>query len=610
MENTQITGLNTNTKDYVAFEALNLRTFINSRLTETGIITDQNYAGSNISSIVDIIAYSYNTLMFYLNQTSSETMFTEASLYENMSRIVKLIGYNPVGIQTATVSMTCTAKNTIPAGSYVIPRYSFIRAGGGVYSFNNEVIFTKLTSGEELISSIGENYMMFEGKWQEYPDYTAVGDENESFVINAGDIKIDHFNIDVYVKDITTGKYSEWTKVDSLYLENGNSKTYEMRLNENKKYEIRFGDGVNGKKLNPNDVVSIFYLESSGSDGEIGVGDLYGKKMAKYTTGKFSTVFSDCFTDSSGIIDDYQISQLIFNNQNASAYYSDMENVDSIRKNAPASFKSQYRLVTKGDYVSFLERNYAYILRDIKCYNNTEYLENHIKYLLDIGLSSPFAENRVQFNQVQFSSSCNFGNIYFYALPKLANISTNDFALNYLTVTQKRAIINSLNDTKVITAQPIVVDPVFMACGFAVQSSSSAPSIEDQTNTKIVVKLQRGANFFPESVRVKVFNVINGYFNVKNMTLGKNVGMIEIKNLLTSIEGIESIYLLRTDTGEKSDSLSLLVWNQQYSAEDISYKYTDFKLKEFQCIYYNGLDFLEKKIEIVSSNNKIVLAAS
>ena len=104
MENTQITGLNTNTKDYVAFEALSLRTFINNRLTETGVFTDQNYAGSNISSIVDIIAYSYNTLMFYLNQTSSETMFTEASLYENMSRIVKLIGYNPVGIQTARVS--------------------------------------------------------------------------------------------------------------------------------------------------------------------------------------------------------------------------------------------------------------------------------------------------------------------------------------------------------------------------------------------------------------------------------------------------------------------------------------------------------------------------
>ncbi len=61
---------------YASFDALTLKQLIIDRLNEGGVYTDQVLEGSNISAIMDIIAYSYHTLLFYLNQTSSESLFT------------------------------------------------------------------------------------------------------------------------------------------------------------------------------------------------------------------------------------------------------------------------------------------------------------------------------------------------------------------------------------------------------------------------------------------------------------------------------------------------------------------------------------------------------
>ena len=70
---------------YVAFDALSLRQLIINRLNEEGTFTDQNSIGSNLASIIDIVSYSYNTLIYYLNKTATESMFTEAQLLENIN---------------------------------------------------------------------------------------------------------------------------------------------------------------------------------------------------------------------------------------------------------------------------------------------------------------------------------------------------------------------------------------------------------------------------------------------------------------------------------------------------------------------------------------------
>jgi len=228
---------------YTAFDATSLRQLIINRLNEQGTFTDQNYVGSNLASIIDIIAYAYNTLIYYLNRTASESIFTEAQLYENINRIVKLIDYSPLGAQTSTLAFKCSATG-FTQGLYTLPRYSYVLASGNIpFSFNEDITFNKTTNNSlEYLKEISEQKLLYQGIYQEYPTYTAAGEDYETIILNQGDYIVDHFNIDVYVKPALTGKWELFTKTPNLYLEDTGSKKYEIRLNQNQRYEIKFGD--------------------------------------------------------------------------------------------------------------------------------------------------------------------------------------------------------------------------------------------------------------------------------------------------------------------------------------------------------------------------------
>ena len=96
---------------YASFDAITLKEYIKERLTENSLFTDQNFEGSNLSALTDIFAFTYHILLFYLNQTSSEAMFDQAQLYENINKLVKLIGYNPEGPKTSILSFNATGNS-------------------------------------------------------------------------------------------------------------------------------------------------------------------------------------------------------------------------------------------------------------------------------------------------------------------------------------------------------------------------------------------------------------------------------------------------------------------------------------------------------------------
>lgn len=62
------------------------------------------------------------------------------------------------------------------------------------------------------------------------------------------------------------------SKCANLY--NPRSRIYTVQLNENRTYEIRFGNGVTGRKLMRGDRVYVFYLDSDGPMGEIDLTDV------------------------------------------------------------------------------------------------------------------------------------------------------------------------------------------------------------------------------------------------------------------------------------------------------------------------------------------------
>ena len=69
MSTQPLADINLPKDSYIAFDAFSMRELILRRLKEQGVFTDQDQIGSNLASIIDIVAYSFKTLMFYLNKT-------------------------------------------------------------------------------------------------------------------------------------------------------------------------------------------------------------------------------------------------------------------------------------------------------------------------------------------------------------------------------------------------------------------------------------------------------------------------------------------------------------------------------------------------------------
>lgn len=594
--------LNIAKNEYVAFDALSLRDFIRNRLNETNLFTDQNFEGSNITAINNIVAYSFHTLMYYLNQTSTESMFSESQIYENINRIVKLINYSPIGAQSSTLSFSSSATSDLGAGTYTIPRYSFIRSNNVTYSFNTDITFTKTLSGIENLTTVGDQYLLYQGTYIEYPLYTARGEANEIlFLVPGASVIVDHFNVDVYIKSISTNKWSKWTRAESLYLENSTAQKYEIRLNGNKNYEIKFGDDINGKQLVAGDVVAVYYLQSAGTTGQVGANSLNGKAAVIYNTAQFNLIKPDVVSSDLALLNDTNITYLQFANSNISTSYTEAESVDSIRANAPATFRSQFRVVTTADYESFIKSSFANTINDVKVLNNNSYINGHLKYLDSIGLTNPGQDYRVLYNQMAFADACNFNNVYVYVLPKATKLITNSY-VNYLTPAQKQLIISSVNDKKTLTSEVIIMDPVYKA----VKIGNNANVIATNSTASLVVTLYRGAKTPEAVIKDKVRAILSAYFDPSKITLGFTVNIPNITNDILNIDGVKSV--ATRDNNIDVNGVSLVVYNPSYPTDVIATTKT-FTVSDFQTVYLDDINDIISRVIVESegTNNTSII---
>jgi len=416
---------------YAAFDASNLKSLMIQRLNEGGVFTDQIYEGSNFNSLLDVIAYSYNVLLFYLNKTASESQYSQAQLYENMNRIVKALSYNPVGNQTSVLSFNATAPASLPPDAYTIPRFSYITANGITYSFINDATFIKSTSQNEPLVQLSDSTLLYQGIFVEYPLYIATGQPFEQFSLaavspdNNNEI-IDHSSIQVFVQD-SNGTFTQWTRTNSLYLEGPNSKSYECRFGETQRYIIKFGNGVYGKQLGQGERVAVYYLKSDGTRGEVGPNAINNNTLFLYNTPQFNAIYNNIKTQQNYITSP-EAALLQITNSSPSTLFSTLENSENIRNNAANTFKTQYRLITTQDFETYIKANFNNLIFDVKAVNNWDYLAEHMRYLYSIGLKAPNNDSRVLLNQVMFADSCDFNNIYIYLVPKIQN--TNNKPVN------------------------------------------------------------------------------------------------------------------------------------------------------------------------------------
>lgn len=614
--NTNITSnpFNLPANAYAAFDATSLKSLMQQRLVQGGVFTDQIFEGSNFNSLLDIIAYSYNVLLFYLNKTANESIFSQAQLYENMNKIVKVLGYNPVGNQTSVLSFKATNAGTLPAGIYTIPRYSYFTVNGLNYTFTSDAVFTKSTDGIEELTTLSDSNVLYQGTIIEYPIYVANGSPFEQFVLAAvtadgANETIDHRNIFVYVKN-NTQKWVQWNRVDSLFLEGPESTSFECRLGENQRYVIKFGDNVSGRQLNEGDSIAVFYLRSDGTRGEIGANVLDGNDLFLYNSTTFNTIFNDIKNLYTTYLTPQQALTLNFTNDIASTTFGSLESSASMRQNAPNFFKTLNRLITTTDFENYIKANFSNIINDVRVVNNWSYLAEHVRYLYNIGLNSPNTDSRVLYNQVAFADSCDFNNIYVYIVPKFDTPNSYRIKNNFLSTGLKDNIVNSLQDVKMTTAEIIPMDPVYIAFGVGLASNAEinnkilTPEIINQTQLVIV---RNNSSYYSESeIKNQVINIIKDQFSPANTSLGQIVDITSLTTKILNIEGVDSLYTTRTVNEQtlRSANLAFIAFNPVYSepTEDIQQITQNVSLSYFKIPYLYNDDTLSSQIVVLTSN--------
>ncbi len=542
-----------------------------------------------------------------MNRTANEASFSNAQLYENVNRIVKLLNYNPLGIQTSVLSFSAVASNSLPVGIYTIPRYSYFTLNDINYSFSEDLTFTKSTSSIEVLNDLNESGLLYQGSFVEYPVYVATGESFEEFNIVSVDSEgnnelIDHNHIHVYVKS-GNSPWKSYKSVNSLYLESSLSESYELRLNENQRYSIKFGNGVTGKKLNNGDFVIVYFLKSNGINGEIGPSVLNGNNLFPYNTQLYTEIMKDVRPVGINMLNLDQGFQLNFSNTLPSSKFTYQEDSSNIKNNARNTYKTQYRLINNSDFENFILKNFSNLILDVKAIENNRYVTEHLQYLNELGLSEPNLDSRILFNQVNFSSSCNFNNINIYCIPKVPQ--NENFNYNkFLNIGLKNKIKNVINPIKILTSDVVFQDPVYVSVGLGVATLEeiNTKRLYPEIISETFLKIKKNPSSFAsnDSIKENIVNVFANYFN--DQKLGKLIDIQNLNSSIFAVNGVESFSTERTlnDQNISVNGLSFMIYNPIYFApnEDIGIVTQSFQLPFFKASYYENYDALRNNIII------------
>jgi hypothetical protein len=585
---------------YALFNATDVKSYIINELSKSDnpVFSGCSYMGSNMNALIDIISLISQQILFHFSLNTAEASFTTTSLYENMSKLVNILNYKPIGKQTSMIPVRFSINlNGMRLGEqqYItIPRFTRVAYNSNYYLKNEIVIPIKAAGADEQgIKTI--DTVLFEGEMRESSIFESNGDEFETFTINDNFINnskrfiTDNFFV-VYVDEDGTGNWKEYEETSSLYLHNGLDAVYERRFNEDMNYEFKFGNGVNGKKFNKGARIVIFYLLSNGEEAILGDGIIQNATPQQYS----SSMWASC-RGSNVVLSNVQdlYNNTTVQNTGGGTSISYPESIESIRVNAPRVFASQNRLFTLGDYKTFIQKNFSQYVKDTHVCINDYYVNNYLKYFFDIGLDSPQEDSRLNIAQVEFMTTTNFNNVYAFIVPKVNTIIGGKIP-NYLNNTLKREIVDATVDYKGLTHNVVLLDPIYKAITFGYFMDDSDWNANQLENRLVIVR-GRLSKYSQNFIKERVVNTLKSYFN--SLTLGSEINLAKITQLILSVPGVSNFYI-KNNQGQIENKMTLFVWNPLYINEDNVTTQQSIANEKFVYPYFYDLDNIGKLIDI------------
>ena len=315
-----------------------IKTSIKDYLRANSTFTDFDFEGSNFSVLIDTLAYNTYITAFNSNMVVNESFLDSATLRENVVSLARNIGYVPRSRASskATVSFNVPTSSTSSTLTLDAGLVCVGSANNSDYIFSiPESVTTTINGGVAAFS----NLEIYQGTFLR-KSFVVDGSLDQRFILDNS--FIDSSTIVVYVKGLSdTGLGREYSKVDNILNINSTSEIYLIQEIQDEKYELLFGDGYFGKKLDNGAIITVTYIVTDGKDGN----------------GASNFSFSGRFLDANNAVV-IPSGSITVSTISSAANGSDIESVDSIKYFAPRIYSSQYRAVTARDYEAIIQSIY------------------------------------------------------------------------------------------------------------------------------------------------------------------------------------------------------------------------------------------------------------
>ena len=304
--------------------------------------TDYDFEGSNLSTILDVLAYNTYITSYNANMITNEVFIDTATLRENIVSLARNIGYVPRPRQAAraTVSFFVNTSGINPAPATLTLKKGPVAASAAAFG-GQSFIFSILSDiTVPVFNGIAEfnDVEVFEGVLLTQTFTYSSRIPNQKFILPNVGVDTDLISVSVRPNEASTTE-TKYSVQNSLFDLKSDSKVYYLQEIEDERYQIFFGDGIFGKALEDGNFITINYITSDG-DAANGLSSFNFAGRIEYTRN------SQSYTIDSGI-------SLMTTGLSASGGES-IESVESVRKFAPRIYSSQNRAVTSNDYESLI----------------------------------------------------------------------------------------------------------------------------------------------------------------------------------------------------------------------------------------------------------------
>ena len=312
-----------------------IKTSIRDYLRANTNFTDYDFEGSDLSIIIDALAYNTYTTAYNTNMAANECFLDSATLRENVVALARNIGYVPRSRRSARARISFTVSGLTETSTLTL-NAGIVCNGSGTntnYIFCiPENITTAVTNGVARFNDVE----IYEGNFisQEFTVDTSLF--NQKYILDNS--SIDTSTIKVNVKDSSSSTSSvTYKQIDNIIGITSTSSSYLLQEIEDERYELIFGDNVIAKKLSNGNVITVSYITTDGKDGN--------------GAAEFSFVGNNTNQDGAAI--NSALVSLV-TTEEKSRDGDDIESISSIKYFAPRIYSSQYRAVTASDYESVL----------------------------------------------------------------------------------------------------------------------------------------------------------------------------------------------------------------------------------------------------------------